>query len=328
MGAVSFAEVEEQFKKSIPARVFFNHFYAIRYHILSDKERFDLRKIEYFNKLKVRHEAFDLDHCKKLLWNAWSTEHALRLALQLDNSEYYRFSLHWSFPQAYYSVYLAMTAFHHSQGSDSENHETSIKQFGNSVGDGHYPSTISCYCKGSHAQFSFHGLPLFDKFPDSFSGLPLIVSLEMAQVQIAKFLASTRKRNAESKRERLKPNKDSKFLTKEGVLRKTFRAEHWNLIYQTIPETSLMNILYRLRIKANYLDIETFLNADVDFKQFCESLVCIVDYVNFVHEAYLMKVIGKTRYKAILHSFPKGINGETAMKRYERDILPIGHWPA
>lgn len=329
-GVISTIEIQDQqdqFKKSIPSRVFYNHFFALQYHIRSDANRYNLRSVDLFNRLKVLNRDFELEHCKKLLWNAWSTEHALGLALQVDNPEYYRFSLHWSFPQAYYSVYLAMTAFHHSQGTDSENHEKTIKVFGNSVKDDHYPAAISFFCQGLHEQFTFHGVPQFSTFPDGFTGLDRIHSLGMAQTQIAKFMASTRKRNAESKRERLEAQKDKKFLTKEGTFRKKFFAEHWNLIYQTIPHTSLMNALYRLRIKANYHDIESFLNAEIDFKGFCEALITIVDYMNFVHEAYLMKVIGRANYASILTTFPKGINGETAMRRYKDHILPIGKWP-
>lgn len=328
MGLLLSSLADEQFQQSIPSRVFFNHFFAVQYHILSDTQRFALRSIDYFNQLKVQNKGLDLDQCKKLLWNAWSTEHALRLALQLDNREYYRFSLHWSFPQAYYSVYLAMTAFQHSQGTDSDNHEKAIKVFGHSVKDGHYPETISFFCQGLHENFTVHQLPLFNGFPPAFNALQRIESLDMAHTQIAKFLVSTRKRNAEHKRERCEEAKDKRFLTKEGAFRKTFRAEHWNMLYQTIPQTTLLNMLYRLRIKANYHDIETFLNADVDFKALSEALVSIVDYTNFVHEAYLMKVIGRTRYEGILNSFPKCMNDGTALRRYKNHILPIGHWPS
>lgn len=326
MGLVLTSFANEQFQKSIPSRVFFNHFFALQYHLLSDSERFNLRRVDYFNKLTLRNPTFDIDQCKKLLWNAWSTEHALRLALKLDNIEYYRFSLHWSFPQAYYSIYLAMTALQHSQGTDSDNHEKSIKVFGNSVKDGHYPAAISFYCQGLHEHFTFHGLPLFNGFPQAFNGLPKIDSLDMAHVQIAKFLASTRKRNAEHKRERCEEAKDKRFMTKAGEFRKAFKAEHWNMLYTTIPQTTLLNMLYRLRIKANYRDIESFLHADIDFKGFCEALVALVDYMNFVHEAYLMKVIGKAKYEAILTAFPIGVNGETAIRRHRDHILPIGHW--
>lgn len=328
MGLVLTSFIDEQFKKSIPSRVFFNHFFALQYHVLSDGERFNLRQLDYFNKLSLRNAAFDIDQCKKLLWNAWSTEHALRLALKLDNPEYYRFSLHWSFPQAYYSIYLAMTALQHSQGADSDNHEKSIKVFGNSVKCGHYPAAISFSSQGLYERFTYHELPLFNGFPKSFNGLSRIDSLDMAQVQIAMFLKSTREKNAEHKRERLEEKKDKQFLTKTGEFRKTFRADHWNMVYRAIPQTTLLNMMYRLRIKANYRDIESFLHADIDFKGFCEALVSLVDYMNFVHEAYLMKVIGKTKYEFILTNFPKDINGETAMRRYNDHIVPIGHWKA
>jgi hypothetical protein len=74
--------------------------------------------------------------------------------------------------------------------------------------------------------------------------------------------------------------------------------------------------LYRLRIKVNYHDVETFIHADINFKIFHESLGGIIDYINFVHEAYIVKVIGNKEYENILNKFPNKLNRETALKRY------------
>lgn len=40
----------------------------------------------------------------------------------------------------------------------------------------------------------------------------------------------------------------------------------------------------------------------------------IIDYLNFVHESYIVKVIGKEEYEKILFKFPNHLNKTTAVK--------------
>lgn len=318
-------EAQEKRQKAIPSQVFFNHFFAVSYHIDCNEERFNLKKNQYFNNLKLRNEKFELDKIRKLLWNSWSTEYAFTLTTLANNEEFYKFALHWNFPQAYYSIYLSLTAFHETQGLANDQHEKSIKTFGNSIKDGHYPNAISFYSKGLHEDYKYEGIDTFKRFPRDYSGLTKIQSLDEAQLQIALFLKSTRKKIAENKREKLKNNNDYKFLNAKGEFRKSFSKFHWNLIYKTIPETTILNIMYRLRIKANYHDVETFINADIDFKTFHECLTNIINYMNFVHEAYICKVLGTTEYEKILNNFPGHLNDQTAIKRYSefKNIIEV-----
>lgn len=310
-------EKRERQAKSIPSRVFFNHFFAITYFISCNEDRFKLKKIPYYNGIKIRNSNFNIKEVKKLLWNSWSTEYAYRIGEKIDNPEYYKFSLHWNFPQAYYSVYLSMTAYHETQGIANEQHEKSIKLFGNSAKDKHYPTACGFICSGLKDEFQYFELPAFIGFPKDNSSLTKIECLEDAELQIATFLKTTRKQNANDKRERLTKQNDKRFLNNKNEFRKSFRKNHWDIIYSTIPETSIFNLLYRLRIKANYRDIETFINADIDFKIFHSSLGEIIDYLNFVHEAYIVKAIGKEAYENILNEFPKHLTDQTALKRYE-----------
>jgi hypothetical protein len=309
-------EQREKQKKAIPSKVFYNHFFALNYHIISDSNKYNLKTIPFYNSLKLRNENFNIDTIRKLLWNSWSTEFAFNLGNQINNAEYYKFALHWNFPQAYYSVYLTMTAFHETQGIANEQHEKSIKLFGNSVKDNHYPAALGFHVLGHYEAFQFKGLSTFNKFPKDCTGLSRIASLDEAQTQIAMFLKSTRIKNAEHKREKLADAKDKKFINNKGEFRKKFSKEHWDIVYQTIPVTTLLNLLYRLRIKANYHDVESFIHADINFKIFHESLGGIIDYINFVHEAYIVKVIGNKEYENILNKFPNKLNRETALKRY------------
>lgn len=311
----------ERQQKSVPSKMFLNHFFAIQYHLLSSDDRYNLKKVTYYNELKLRNDHLNLESVKKLLWNAWSTEMAYTISSHVDNNDYYKFALHWNFPQAYYSVYLAMTAFHETQGIASDVHEKSIKRFGNSVKDGHYPVAISFFCKGLHKEFEILNLSGYDMSQTGFTGLARIDSLDQAHQQIGMFLRTTRKQNAEDKRLRIqKGNKDSRFITADGKFTKRFLKTHWDILYRTIPETSLLNILYRLRIKANYRDIEAFVNADINFKQFHESLGEIVYYLNYIHEAYIYKSIGHESYSSILDQFLETVGDVKAKERYEHFV--------
>lgn len=311
-------------QKAIPSKVYFNRFHAIAHHILADTNRYKLRPIQKFSQLKCENPEFNIEECRKLLWNCWSTEYAFRLSGLVDDPEFYRYALHWNFPQAYYSLYLSMTAYQYTQGVDSWEHEKSIKVFGNHVKDGHYPNSISFYATGLYKKTRVHELPLARKKLSEFEVLASIQSADDAQMAIKSFLKSTREQNAEHKRERLKRQNDKRFHTAKGTFTQRFTEDHWNILYRSIPVTSLMNIMYRLRIKANYRDIQTFMDAEgLNFKQFHESLATIVDYVNFVNEAYVCKAIGKEGYDSILNGF-KAVEKQPLSKlRYLSHIQPL-----
>ena len=78
-----------------------------------------------------------------------------------------------------------------------------------------------------------------------------------------------------------------------------------------------------MRIKANYRDIESFINADIDFKTFHTSLGELIYYLNFIHEAYVAKAIGIEEYEKILNAFPGHLNKSTAINRFDEHIKPL-----
>ncbi len=318
-------EMSEKEKKAIPSKVFFNHFNGIDFLIDCDADRFSLRKIDFYNNIKIRNDNFELENCKKLLWNAWSTEYAFILTSQSDNVEYFRFAMHWHFPQVYYSVYLAMTAFHETQGVANENHEKSIKLFGNSLKDGHYPNALQYYTAGKYNELEYFGFDSFVDFPKDYTPLSKVQNKKDAELHLANFLKSTRIQNAENKRKRAEKehSKNVFFQNKKGELVKKFTKKHWDRVYATIPETTILNILYRLRIKANYLDIETFINADINFKLFHQYLGNIVHYANFIHEAYIHKAIGDDAYRKIIFDFKGHVLETRALSRYNNLILKL-----
>jgi hypothetical protein len=305
------------FNKTVKATVFYNHFKAIRQHIESFKDRNDLRLVNFYNDLRRTSDNAESGKSFNYLLNSWSTEKTLLFPIHVDASEYLRYSLQWSFPQAYYSVYLNMAAFRETRGSQSNNHQSGIRAFGTSINHGHYPEAISFRAVGLYKNFRFHGLSEFPGHFKGFNSSEEVSNLSDAQTQIASFLNSTRKGGAKENLEKLKKRNDEGFQSENGEFLKRLSKKHWDKIYKTIPATSLMNLLYRLRIIANYHNVEAFVNADLDFKAFHENLIFIVDYLNFVHEAYFVKVVGNSRYKKLIGGIPKDLISDTAIRRYE-----------
>ena len=97
-------------RASIPAQVFLNHFSALNFHILHDEHAYSLYELPYF-------EQFDADvnltaeaSVQKHLLNSWNTEYTLRNSAKIGDHDYLRHTLHWTFPQAYYSVQESLLA--------------------------------------------------------------------------------------------------------------------------------------------------------------------------------------------------------------------------
>ena len=64
MGLIGFKEKTLKLKaeqaKSIPSKVFFNHFFSIIYCIDFNEEKYDLKKIPFYNGIKVNNEKFNI----------------------------------------------------------------------------------------------------------------------------------------------------------------------------------------------------------------------------------------------------------------------------
>ena len=102
---------DEVWRKSIPAQVFLNYFFAINYHIQHTDAAFGLQHLAFFREHRAQLSEKDLAAITKLLHSCWSTEYALRATAELGNEDYLRNALHWTFPQAYYTIFAGLQAF-------------------------------------------------------------------------------------------------------------------------------------------------------------------------------------------------------------------------
>jgi hypothetical protein len=93
------SERAETWRKSIPAQVFLNHYFAIDYHIRQQNDLFDLAQFPLFDGFRPLVSAEARQQLEKLLLNAWSAEYALRITpiindTTAESSQYLQSSLH------------------------------------------------------------------------------------------------------------------------------------------------------------------------------------------------------------------------------------------
>ena len=309
----------ENWKKSIPAQVFLNHFFGMHYHIRQSADAFGLHQMPYFiNHAPILADA-DKAEVKKLLLNAWSTEFALRHTAELGDEQYLRNALHWTFPQAYYSVLFGIRAFLTTLGIRQNNEETIRREVGHLVVKGYYPRPVAYYAAGHYDDFTLHRLPLAAYRP----GLQLATEGMEAQAQIGQFLRTTRRQRAKSVRQRLQGNPQTVLRNKAGQLLEKFSAGHWQQLTWRIGYTTFYDLLGRLRISANHREIERFVEADIDFKLFHECLLETVAYLNLIHESYIAKAMGLPAYRQMLGQLPGYVGKGFVNDRLVNQIEPM-----
>jgi hypothetical protein len=109
-------QLAETVRKSIPAQVFLNYFFAINFHIGHQDEGYGLKHLAYFQSFQSAIGEQEEETIRHLLYSCWSTEYALRATAELGSDDYLRYALHWTFPQAYYSIFSGFQAFLRAKG--------------------------------------------------------------------------------------------------------------------------------------------------------------------------------------------------------------------
>ena len=150
---------EAAWKKSIPAQVFLNYFFSINYHLHHSDEA-GLQRLTFFREHAADLDDQDLEAVGKLLMTSWSTEYALRATAELGSDDYLRHALHWTFPQAYYTIFAGLQAFLYTLNIKTNNAEVARREVGRLVVRNAYPRAIGYYAAGAYQDFSIHRLPL------------------------------------------------------------------------------------------------------------------------------------------------------------------------
>jgi hypothetical protein len=326
-GSPSGTPLDENWRKSIPAQVFLNHFFAMDYHIQHQNDLEDLARFPIFNDFKGGVSDEGRKVLEKLLLNSWSAEYALRITPVVNDEQYLQSSLHWTFPQAYYSVLFSARAFLAIQGIQVSNEELIRKRIGNMVVRGYYPASIGYYALGPINSYSIRRLPMSGRSGKSDLGLPSRGGA--AQAELGQFLKTTRDQRIKALRNAIQNNPKTALRSQRtGEVLQKFGAEQYKLLAKQIGYTTYFDMLSRLRISSNNpnggpREIERFVDSEIDVRLFHQSLVNIVAHANAVHEAYIAKALGLEGFRQLVAKLPTYLQEGFLRERIQTVIEPM-----
>ncbi|GAC1367971.1 MAG: hypothetical protein NVSMB30_03480 [Hymenobacter sp.] len=312
---------DEPWRKSIPAQVCLNYFFAINYHIQENDDLLDgLQNLPFFRSHSAELNEADVATLTKLLHTSWSTEYALRATAELGDENFLRNALHWTFPQAYHAILSGLQAFLYTTGVRSNNGQLIRREVGRLVVKNAYPRPVSFYAAGAYGDFSIHRLPLAGYK----AGLHIASKEIDAQAQIGQFLRTTRKMKAQWTRSQVQANPNTAIRSqKTGRPLDKWTAAHWQQITWRLGYTTLFDLLGRLRISQTSREIERYVEADIDFGLFHASLLNIVSYLNGIHETYVAKALGLERYRQLVAELPLHLQAGFVQERLRTRVEPV-----
>jgi hypothetical protein len=207
--------------------------------------------------------------------NAWATEVAMALprAINTGDDRFIAASLHWLGPQAYYAVYQAGLAAILAKGAPLPgSHQAFLKgmhsQFTQKA---MMPTPWNAACEHGTVEKGNHdyGGCIAGNTPASNTLFP--GDLDDAKRVLCLALKTTRDRRFDEVKDALLKRKEIK--TKAGKAAKQLTMTRQNAEYDTMSPTTTFDFLYRLRIRSNYRDADTFLTQNVgDVEPFYEEL--------------------------------------------------------
>lgn len=299
------AEEELWFKAEMTHR---QHLALAHKLINSDIEN-EIINLDFFKKIKPS-KTIDFVEIDKWLNNAWNTENILFSNHTIIDNSGQGFALQWAFPQAYYSVFGTLLAHYNALGYTEKSHTNALKKFGLLVQENKLPESICIYTNGSKKSMSYHGI----NKPTDIRTIELDLKIqETVDNQICQFLKSTR----EIKLTEKAPDiiKNLKLKTTTGKPKKNLSQFEWNKVSTSIGVTSILDILYRKRIKANYQDTDVFTYEKLKGRDLLENLCNIVNRINLVNEAYVAKAIGVEKFTQLVDNHVKRTPNEILIKR-------------
>lgn len=317
--------LDDSWRKSIPAQVFLNHFFAMDYHIHNQNDLFDIVNFPVFKQFYGRVTDETRKALEKLLLNSWSAEYALRITPVVNDEQYLQSSLHWTFPQAYYSALFSARAFLAVQGITVSNEELIRKRVGNMVVRGYYPASIGYYALGPINNYRIQRLPMAKRFSVAAKTDLFLPSREgSVQAELAQFLKTTRDQRVKTLRNVIQNNPKTALRSpKTGEILQKFSVEQYKQLAKQIGYTTYFDMLSRLRISSTNREIERFVDSEIDVKLFHQSLVNIVAHVNSVHEAYIAKALGIQAYRQLVAKLPAYLQESFVRDRMNTIIAPM-----
>lgn len=253
----------------------------------STLESIDLRRIQ------SRPEA-PLEQIEKQLRNAWLTE--CQLSQHAENTEMVSVANHWAPVQLYYAVFLSAQAYTLASGQPLHlTHRSCLRLLASEIksrpGLFALPWGVSCINATSNSEHGFVGLPTSVKL-DRHSTLAS-PKLELFWNYYCQALRTTRERLIEECAKKWKKQNKRKRLPSGKRLK----------LDENFHPTTLFDFLYRLRIRSNYQDADSFLLTLEDTEaalEFNRALQCVGFWTCALLETLTSRYLGERRYGEIV----------------------------
>jgi len=290
---------------------YFNYIVGLAIHL--DQEYHDpndlitlLTQSKSFNQIK-RSKGSLVSETQKLLRHAWFTE--IQFSEMSNDADFLRYANHWSPVQLYYAVYLAIRAlFAASRRKVGETHQATLNQIPNDIKNKPdlFPSPWKVTCIGDS-----------EKKTEEYLNLPKDVTIDRGHSPLkspantyfwdsyCQLLRTTRQRKVDvavskwkkgSKNTRIPPAERLSIVTK-------------------MPSTTIFDFLYRLRIRSNYEDADSFLmsyQSDSDAHNFHWALGKICWYTMLIIETVIRKYIGEHCFVRAVTDFTNRVTVENS----------------
>ncbi len=229
------------------------------------------------------------------LRRAWATEALMRIPYtREDLKETAGLFLLWLPVQTYYAAHSALQAALIAHGHDPRRHRVALNQFASALRK-KTVTPLRCACVGATPDYEY-----FDITPDkNYSNLSQPATVEDAWHLTGKALRTTRKDIVvDCARQQSKGKKRAKAGLKQQIA-------------NTEVATTILHLLYRLRIRSNYGESDTFISGykPHDCLRLGSAYVCIADYTLGTFEAMVEQRLGKGTIESIAKRFLKTATG-------------------
>ncbi|CCH01282.1 hypothetical protein FAES_3273 [Fibrella aestuarina BUZ 2] len=235
--------------------------------------------------------------------NGWSAEYALRITPVVNDQQYLHSSLHWTFPQAYYSILFTARALLLMRGCSVSNDELVARKVASMVVSGLYPQGLNYYLTGT---------------PHDYNAKRLQGGAALFSV-----LTQTRDKQLKKQGNQVQTNpKTAMRSPRTGEVLDKLGPEHYKALADQTGPTCFFNVLHRLRISSNQPNPDVLTTDELDVRELHACLVELVNRINQVHEAYLAKALGLDNYQTLVAGLPGYLN-ESFVNERLNTLIPI-----
>ena len=302
------AEAQENEGLWFRAEMTHRQFSSLSHKLVTSDIENEIVNLDFFINRLEKAKNLKLEEVEKWLKNSWNTENVLIQNKSIIENTGQSFAMQWAFPQAYYSTFGSLLAHFKALGYTQESHTAVIKNFAVLVEQNKLPESVCFYCTGGKNNIDYINIAN----PNDVASMEFDTdNIKTIDNHICQFLKSTREIKLDEKAI------DMKLKNKPGQKRKNLNSAKWQRVSEATGHTTIMDLLYRKRIKANYQDIETFSSTQFKGLEVLTNISLVVGRLNLINETYIAKAVGLDFYQSMLNRHLKNVKNETVEERFE-----------